>query len=332
MLLVILFDRHAHSSGSEVQSSRSENSQAQSSQSESSGSVNSRSENSQPESSRPGSSQAAESAVESRPAAQQEIKTGKETTGTSSELELLSRQLYHNCKGKEEPIELYVMKLLRRSIDPSYEQETLMAQAVILRSLLHSRSRDGKQADAGALEEVTDAQIRDRMGENYEVYMTNILQAVLKTQGIVMKKNGEIVSMSYHAMSSGATRTMPDTGQKGVDCSDNLTAEKFLSSVVISEEKIGKLEEVQRDPQGYIEWIKCDGEWVSGEKFRLEHGLLSADFSWEKKKMKYYFTVRGIGHGYGFDQYHANEMAKEGNDFKEILLYFDPEISFERIE
>lgn len=312
MLLVILFDRHAHSSDPIIKSSQSESSRTAGSQAE--------------------GSQAAGSAVESSAAAQQAAKSSGETAGTSSQMELLSRQLYHNCKGKEEPIELYVMKLLRRSIDPSYEQETLMAQAVILRSLLHSRRRDGKLEDVGASEGMTDAQIRDRMGENYEVYMTKILQAVLNTQGIVMKKNGEIVSMSYHAMSSGATRAMPDTGQKGVDCSDNLTAGNFLSNVVISEEKVGKLEEVQRDPQGYIEWIKCDGEWVSGEKFRLEHGLLSADFSWEKKKMKYYFTVRGIGHGYGFDQYHANEMAKEGNNFKEILLYFDPEISFERIE
>ena len=81
-----------------------------------------------------------------------------------------------------------------------------------------------------------------------------------------------------------------------------------------------------------MEWIERNGVWVSGEKFRVEFGLPSANFTWEQDKGKYCFTVKGIGHGFGFDQYYANELAKNGDDFQEILHYFDDEITFERIE
>ena len=34
------------------------------------------------------------------------------------------------------------------------------------------------------------------------------------------------------------------------------------------------------------------------------------------------FTVRGYGHGVGMSQYGANEMAKKGSTYEEILKHF----------
>ncbi len=34
------------------------------------------------------------------------------------------------------------------------------------------------------------------------------------------------------------------------------------------------------------------------------------------------FTVRGYGHGVGMSQYGANEMAKQGSTFEDILKWY----------
>ena len=36
------------------------------------------------------------------------------------------------------------------------------------------------------------------------------------------------------------------------------------------------------------------------------------------------FTVTGSGHGAGMSQYGANVMARQGSDFREILLHYYP--------
>ena len=245
-----------------------------------------------------------------------------------TQTEQLCLELYDSCKEDEFPLELYVLKLLVKSIDASYEPEALKAQAVILRSWIGAGKWDEKELMEAAAGSVCHGKIAE---ENTEDAMANILQAVLDTRGIVMDRKGEIVCMSYHAMSSGATRS-DRAGGRSVICSSNRAAKNYISKVEISEKRIGTLDEVRRDEQGYVEWVRQNGEWVSGEKFRTENGLASANFAWRKKNGIYYFTVKGIGHGYGFDQYYANELAKKGDDFQEILHYFDEEISFERIE
>lgn len=254
------------------------------------------------------------------------------TDGTFSQTENLYRELYQCCKDEESWVELYVLKVLSRSIDTSYEAETLKAQAVILRSRLWA----GKQSDrASAWSETKSSETitgNEGVKKGSEDSMIRMLQAVLDTRGIVMQKDGEIFCMSYHAMSSGMTRTHLDSGRQGVSCPGNLAAKDYMTKVKIRKEKTGTLGEARRDEQGYVEWIERNGVWVSGEKFRVEFGLPSANFTWEQDKGKYCFTVKGIGHGFGFDQYYANELAKNGDDFQEILHYFDDEITFERIE
>lgn len=41
------------------------------------------------------------------------------------------------------------------------------------------------------------------------------------------------------------------------------------------------------------------------------------------------FTVRGYGHGVGMSQYGANEMAKKGSTYEEILKHFYKDVKIE---
>ena len=63
-------------------------------------------------------------------------------------------------------------------------------------------------------------------------------------------------------------------------------------------------------------------------------GLNSACCYIKEVEGKVRIVTKGLGHGIGLSQYGANELAKEGNDYKEILQYYykDVEITKENSE
>lgn len=75
-----------------------------------------------------------------------------------------------------------------------------------------------------------------------------------------------------------------------------------------------------------------NGEKISGESLREELQLPSSNFTWEEKNGNYIFTTKGIGHGFGYDQYYGNLLAEQGQDYQEILHYFYQNITFDRME
>lgn len=64
----------------------------------------------------------------------------------------------------------------------------------------------------------------------------------------------------------------------------------------------------------------------------MDYGLSSADFQIEKENQKITFLVHGKGHGMGMSQFAANEMAKKGDDYTEILNYFFKEATISKFE
>lgn len=67
-----------------------------------------------------------------------------------------------------------------------------------------------------------------------------------------------------------------------------------------------------------------DGSETNGREL-----LPSAFFTIEKKGSKFVINGGGFGHGIGMSQTGANEMAKQGKDYREILTLFYKDISIE---
>ena len=63
-------------------------------------------------------------------------------------------------------------------------------------------------------------------------------------------------------------------------------------------------------------------ETVSGESFRDTYDLASSCFELQEFEANTRAVTKGLGHGLGLSQHTANEMAKEGKNYKEILAYF----------
>ena len=59
----------------------------------------------------------------------------------------------------------------------------------------------------------------------------------------------------------------------------------------------------------------------TGEEFREALELPPVIF-FQEQKGNWQITSGGIGHGVGMSQYTANQMAKEGKGYEEILQYF----------
>ena len=71
-----------------------------------------------------------------------------------------------------------------------------------------------------------------------------------------------------------------------------------------------------------MQLIRIGGTVVTGQQLRMALGLKSTAFEVEQDGASVKFTCLGYGHGVGMSQTGANEMAKDGADFEEILKHY----------
>lgn len=281
---------------------------------------------------------------------QKHVETDPETTDwQQQELELTTQLadgkyfVYWEKEQKKIPSELFLVGALAGSIDSSYEKEALKAQAVMLRSSLY---RKMQQEDTKLVKLTTAdssylsvAEQKKKWGDSYEEIEKKLLEAVSQTKGVVAVYEGTPVMGCYHGMSAGMTRDGAELSDaygylKQADCSKNLSAASYIQTTRRRKERTGELDaaSVKKDQQGYVIELLRNGEKVSGESLREELQLPSSNFTWEEKNGSYLFTTKGIGHGFGFDQYYGNLLAQQGQDYQEILNYFYQNITFDRME
>ena len=106
---------------------------------------------------------------------------------------------------------------------------------------------------------------------------------------------------------------------KIVECPEDIKAEKQLQTVTVDDMDA---EITATDTAGYVLNVRVGQENVSGEEFRNTYKLASGCFTLQRCNGQIRITTRGIGHGLGLSQYEANQMAKNGKTYEEILQYF----------
>ena len=207
----------------------------------------------------------------------------------------------------------YCIGVLASEVSPDYEEELLKAQAVMVRTTVYSGISDLNR------EEITKPDLDSRW------YQT--LKRIWKeTEGQVLLYNNELALVPFHRLSNGQTRN----GQEvlGSDrypylqsksCPKDIEAEGQLqvSMIAITGAVVSVL-----DSAGYVTEVKVGEEVIVGETFRSTQGISSSCFELQEFEGKTRVITRGIGHGLGLSQYTANEMAKEGMSYQEILQYF----------
>lgn len=258
--------------------------------------------------------------------------------------------------ASENSIEELLPNIVAAQISVEYEPEAIKAQAVIARTRISKKMQE-KGTDTLQPDQLSQYMSLNEMEEVWgyqkmQEYYKKLNSAVEATKGITIKYQGNYIEPSFHAVSSGKSRDGNEayhsrnyTYLKAVENPYDILAENYikiirmekqqlselvntkLGSEIPPEEILGKIEILNRDESDYVTSIKVGGHTMAGEEFRHMLDLNSACFYIEETEGKVRITTKGLGHGIGLSQYNANEMAKEGKTYQEILQYY-----FENIE
>lgn len=244
----------------------------------------------------------------------------------------------------------YICGVLAAEIPMSYELEALKAQVVAAYgfALYRKETRSTEQFD------VTDdystdqsyiplSQAQEKWGEKAEEYTKKLKEAYAQAKGQRLTYNGKTALTVYHAISSGRTNSAEDVWGsevaylKSVDSSVDKSASDYISTVKMSAAEVSAklsgikkasgneneyFSDARKNSSGRVMEIKYCGESATGAQISKALSLRSSSFSVKYEEDGYLFTVYGYGHGVGMSQNGANEMAKQGSSYKEILAHY----------
>lgn len=230
-------------------------------------------------------------------------------------------------KQTETALKDYCIGMLAREISAECEEETLKAQAVIVRTTVYKEIEEKGEKCVLEGRFWTREDMKRQWGNGkFQKYYEKVKKAWEETDGQVVMYSGELAMLPFHQLSNGKTRIgkevlggdeYPYLQMK--ECPKDVEADNQMESRLI---KLKSAEIISQDSAGYVTGVKVGEEECSGESFRDTYGLLSSCFELQEFEGKIRVTTKGVGHGLGMSQNTANEMAKEGKKHEEILQYF----------
>ena len=252
---------------------------------------------------------------------------------------------------KEINLEEYVIGVIAGEMPASFDEEALKAQAIAARSYAINKINTSTTSydvltDITNQVYITIEQMQEKWGNDFNYYYEKIKNAVDATKGLVMTYDGEVISAYYFSMSNGYTEDVAAVfgGEKdylvSVESSWDKNVKNFTVLTTISKEEFCTklniecnnivINKIKRSDTNHVETILINNKEFKGTEIRSLLGLRSTDFTIEiDNDIK--ITTNGYGHGVGMSQYGANEMAKLGYTYDEILKYYYKNIEIEKI-
>lgn len=246
---------------------------------------------------------------------------------TSAKVDDSYIKVEHDGEETEMSIEEYCIGRLAKEIPVSSEKEALQAQAVLVRTTVYGQILESGSAAVLPDEFWTTEEMREQWGagkysENYD----RLKDAWQKTEGQVLMYGDKPANVPYCRLTNGSTRDGKEVlGSEDYpylkikECPLDVESSEQIQTVILDEMDV---EITGTDTAGYVLNVRVGEETVSGEEFRKTYDLASSCFTIQNYEGKLRITTRGVGHGLGLSQYTANEMAKNGNSYEEILAYF----------
>ncbi|MBI5199776.1 MAG: SpoIID/LytB domain-containing protein [Nitrospirae bacterium] len=241
-------------------------------------------------------------------------------------------------------IEDYLKGVVPQEMDHKWDMEALKAQAIVARTYAryYMKENKGREYD---LESSILSQVYN--GMDGERFGTTV--AVMETEGIILTYEGKPIEAFYHASCGGRTENSGDVWAKdapylrGVECteiSQSWEREMTLGEIETALRKEGvikgsiiKLEVGSTTNTGRVSYLKVsvnngnsrENIYIRGNDFRKTIGytrIPSTYFRMVVNGAGVKFLGKGAGHGVGFCQFGAKEMAERGKNFKEILRHY----------
>ena len=246
----------------------------------------------------------------------------------------------------EVDIEEYIIGVVAGEMPALFEEEALKAQAIASRTYLvnHLLSNETISNTTDDQVYLTKEEMQSKWQDDYEKYYNKIKQAVQSTKGLIMYYENKPIKSYYFSTSNGYTESSLNVFNEQRDYlaivespfdKDNsytttLSRQEFCTKLNISCNKI-TITNIELDNSNRVSKITINNQEYSGIELRKLLSLRSTDFTINIKDTTIEITTKGYGHGVGMSQYGANNMAKLGYTYEEILKYYYQDIEIDSI-
>ena len=254
-------------------------------------------------------------------------------------------------------LERYLTGVVRGEMPASFEMEALRAQAAAERSYVYYQLAAGRKdahPDADFCTDHTccsaylsETAAREKWGGDFAPWNTRVEQAVSDTDGQVVLYIGRPILAVFHSSSAGRTAAAGDVwsgdlpylvsvdSPEGEETVPNYYSTVTFTAAEAKEKLLAAHPELKlsgtpdrwfgaaaENGSGRVETVSVGGTDIEGTELRRIFGLRSACFTVAADSESVTFRVTGYGHGVGMSQYGANQLAREGKTWQEILEWY----------
>ena len=254
-------------------------------------------------------------------------------------------------------LERYLTGVVRGEMPAAFEMEALRAQAAAERSYVYYQLAAGRKdahPDADFCTDHTccsaylsETAAKEKWGGDFAPWNTRVEQAVSDTDGQVVLYNGRPILAVFHSSSAGRTAAAGDVwsgdlpylvsvdSPEGEETVPNYYSTVTFTAAEAKEKLLAAHPELKlsgapdrwfgaaaENGSGRVETVSVGGTDIEGTELRRIFGLRSACFTVAADSESVTFRVTGYGHGVGMSQYGANQLAREGKTWQEILEWY----------
>lgn len=243
-------------------------------------------------------------------------------------------------------IEEYIIGVVAGEMPALFHEEALKAQAIASRTYLINHLQSNKSISNTTDDQVylTKEEMKEKWGDNYEKYYNKIKEAVTTTKDLIMYYENEPIKAYYFSTSNGYTASSISVFNEQKDYLTSvespfdqnnsntieITKQDFCTKLDISCNQIS-ITNITKDNSNRVSKITINNKEYKGTQIRKLLSLRSTDFTFNIKDTTIEITTKGYGHGVGMSQYGANNMAKLGYTYEEILKYYYQDIKIASI-
>lgn len=270
----------------------------------------------------------------------------KRTTSFNNAEEKVKENIIVKIKNKDNTVnnielEQYVIGVVAGEMPASFNDEALKAQAIASRTYAVYKMNTSKGdydlvTDVSNQVYITNEEMQEKWGSDYNKYLEKVTNVVNDTKDLVMTYNGEVIESFYFAISNGKTENVTSVFNeernylKSVESSDT-NVNNFMKTITISRSEFCNklnincdnivIKDIKYNETGRIDELNINNKVFKGTEIRRLLSLRSTDFKINVSD-NISITTKGYGHGVGMSQYGANEMAKNGSSYEEILKHY----------
>ena len=259
-------------------------------------------------------------------------------------------------------LDVYLQGVVRGEMPASFELEALKAQAAAERTYIYYQLAAGRKEAHPNADVCTDPSCcnawlseeaaREKWGGDFDGWESRIEEAVAATDGQVALYDGQPILAVFHSSSAGKTAGAGDVWSgdmpylRSVDSPEGEeTVPNYYSAAEFTAAEAKALlaqahpeltfsggpdkwfGAVEKDESGRVGTVEVCGATLRGVEVRRIFSLRSACFTIDAAADRVTFRVTGYGHGVGMSQYGANELARQGRTWQEILLWYYADIT-----